>query len=144
MTRRKRRIDRMKLNIAKIEHDLAVARCIRELIGPDKRGNPKKKWVNMTPTRYGHAVELLRAGKYTPGVVVHATNIINASAWLKKPVARVTDEEVSRLLRDKPWEAQQGDDNAEGNESQNHNGSAGPGCESGRVAQYNGYVPHPR
>ena len=102
--RRRKKLDQVKSAIAKIEHGLAVARCIRELIGPDKRGTPKRVWVNMTPTRYGHATEMARERKYSPRVLHDAVNTINASAWLKKRVGHVTEGDIDQLFIDKPWE----------------------------------------
>jgi len=95
---------KLRRDIQKIEHGITVARCIRELIGPDNRGTPKKRWVNMTPTRYGHATEMLKTKRFAPQVVIDSCNFINTSAWLKKPVCRVTAEDVEQLLQDKPWE----------------------------------------
>ncbi|MGK4495574.1 hypothetical protein ACSLVN_27585, partial [Klebsiella pneumoniae] len=78
------------------------------LLGNPNRGTPSKTWVTMTPTRYGHCVELLREGKFTPAVIEHATNVINTSSWLKKPIGQVSDADVAALLRDKPWERKTG------------------------------------
>lgn len=51
----------------------------------------------MTPTRYAHAAELLRAGA-SAEVMAGAVSRINASHWLKKPVAEVTAEDIERAL----------------------------------------------
>lgn len=96
------------VNVHRVEFDLAVARCIRTLLGNPNRGTPSKAWVNMTPTRYGHAVELMNKKTFHHDVVTHAINIICTSSWLKKPIQQISDQDVSDLLRDKPWERDEG------------------------------------
>lgn len=99
---------KMRAVIHKIEFDMAVAMCIRTLLGNPNRGTPTKTWVTMTPTRYGHSVELLREKKFKPEVIIHATNIICTSSWLKKPIQKVSDQDVADLLRDRPWDREGG------------------------------------
>lgn len=75
-----------------------------ELLGVTRRGKPRRVWDNMTPQRYGHLIELLDKG-VAPALCFEAAQRINTSAWLKKPVAEVTEEDVKKLLAEKPWDA---------------------------------------
>jgi hypothetical protein len=58
-----------------------------------------KGFETMTPTRYGHGVELLQEG-VSPALVGGAIDRIHASHWLKKRARAITeaDLEVARLV----------------------------------------------
>ena len=79
----------------------AVPKTVDEAIGllvaNTAAGRPRRSWEVMTPSRYVHATELLQAGAAVE-VVVGAISRINASHWLRKPVAEVTDEDERRAL----------------------------------------------
>lgn len=59
--------------------------------------------LSVGPVRMAQAHRLIRAG-VDPEMVNAAVNRINASVWVGKPPAEVTDEEVAKLLADRPWE----------------------------------------
>jgi hypothetical protein len=80
-----------------------VEEVIRAVLGSPNRGTPARSWVKMTATRYGHLVELLQKG-VSPELVLAAERRINASSWLQKPWHEITEEDITGLLRERPWE----------------------------------------
>jgi len=87
---------------AKDPADLTVEEMVLLIVGPPSRGTPKKKWHAMTPTRFGHMIELHARGAY-PGITQMAEQRINASGWLDKPAYEVTEADLALLDRTKPW-----------------------------------------
>lgn len=79
---------------------MTVAEVIDAVLGAKDSG---PKGVDMmTPTRYGHLVELLGKG-VDASTAFAAEQRICASAWLKKPARLITDEDMARLDRERPW-----------------------------------------
>ncbi len=74
--------------------------AIKAILGPGgaARGTPAKRWVDQTPGRIARATELIQRGA-DPDLIVHATNRITASGWLKKPLAKVTDADIVEAHR---------------------------------------------
>lgn len=79
-----------------------VDEAITLLLGPGgaARGTPRtsKTWVMMSPSRYGHAVELVKRGADAE-LVTKAINRINASGWMQKPVHLVTEADLVEARR---------------------------------------------
>lgn len=79
---------------------MTVAEIIDAVLGAKDSG---PKGVDMmTPSRYGHLVELLGQG-VDASTAFAAEQRICASAWLKKPARQVTDEDMAQLDRERPW-----------------------------------------
>ena len=66
-------------------------------------GRPGRNWECMTPSRYGHACELLEQG-VNPLDVSGAINLVNASGWLKRPIDEITPAVFHQMMLDRPWE----------------------------------------
>jgi hypothetical protein len=79
---------------AAVETLTTLEAILRELIGPEKRGNPVHP-STMTPTRYSHACDLLVAGVDSE-LVFGAVNRLLAAPWLKKSPLEMTDTDVER------------------------------------------------
>jgi hypothetical protein len=79
---------------------VTVAEVIDLVLGSKDSG--RKGFDTMTPTRYGHLVELLGQG-VDARTAFAAEQRICASAWLKKPAREVTDEDMAKLDRERPW-----------------------------------------